>query len=94
MSVALADDGITVNAIYPALTVTESLEGRLAARAEREGTTSDQLLADLSKNSSIGRLVTAEEIADVVVFLVSERSAGITGEAIAVSGGTGTSVSY
>lgn len=94
MSVALGRDGITVNAIYPALTVTESLEERLAARAEREGTTSELLLADLSKNSAIGRLVTAEEIADVVVFLASERSAGITGEAIAVSGGTGSTVSY
>jgi len=94
MSVALGRDGITVNAIYPALTVTEGLEERLAARAEREGTTAQQLLTDLSQNSAIGRLVTADEIADVVVFLASERSAGITGEAIAVSGGTGSSVSY
>src|SRR3972149_2934036 len=94
MSVALGRDGITVNAIYPALTVTEGLEERLAARAEREGTTAQQLLTDLSQNSAIGRLVTADEIADVVVFLASERSAGITGEAIAVSGGAGSSVSY
>jgi len=94
MSVALGRDGITVNAVYPALTVTEGLQERLAARAEREGTTSEQLLADLSKNNAIGRLVTADEIADVVAFLASERSAGITGEAIAVSGGTGSSVSY
>ncbi|HZD18304.1 MAG TPA: SDR family oxidoreductase [Actinomycetota bacterium] len=94
MSVALGRDGITANAVYPALTVTESLEDRLAARAEREGTTRDRLLADLSKHSAIGRLVTAGEIADVVTFLASERAAGITGEAIAVSGGTGSSVSY
>jgi len=94
MSVALGRDGITVNAVYPALTVTEGLQERLAGRAEREGTTSERLLADLSKNSAIGRLVTADEIADVVVFLTSERSAGITGEAIAVSGGAGSSVSY
>lgn len=94
MSVVLGRDGITVNAIYPALTVTEGLEERLAARAEREGTTADQLLADLSKSSAIGRLVTADEIADVVVFLASERSAGISGEAIAVGGGTGSSVYY
>jgi NAD(P)-dependent dehydrogenase (short-subunit alcohol dehydrogenase family) len=92
--VELGRDAITVNAIYPAVTVTEGLTERLTARAEREGSSSEQLLADLSKKSAIGRLVTADEVADVVVFLASERSAGITGEAIAVSGGTGVSVSY
>ena len=94
MSVALGRDGITANAVYPAVTVTESLERRLAARAEREGATLEQFLADLAKHSAIGRLVTADEIADVVAFLASVRSAAITGEAIAVSGGTGSSVSY
>ena len=94
MSLELGRDGITVNAIYPAVTVTEGLTERLTARAEREGSSREQLLADLSKKSAIGRLVTADEVADVVVFLASKRSAGITGEAIAVSGGTGVSVSY
>lgn len=94
LSVALGRDGVTANAIYPALTVTEGLEERLAARAEREGWTREELLAQLSKNNAIARLVTANEIADVVLFLVSERSVCITGEAIAVGGGPGTSVFY
>lgn len=94
LSVELGRDGVTVNAIYPALTLTEGTGERLAARAAREGTTTDQLLARLSANSAIGRLVTADEVADVIAFLVSERSAAITGEAIAVSGGVGTSVYY
>lgn len=94
LSVELGRDGITVNAIYPALTLTEGTRERLAARAGREGTTTDELLAKLAANSAIGRLVTAEEVADVIAFLVSERSVAITGEAIAVSGGAGTSVYY
>lgn len=94
LSVVLGSDGVTANAVYPALTITESLEERLAARAEREGWTREELLAQLSKNNAIGRLVTANEIADVVLFLASERSVCITGEAIAVGGGPGTSVFY
>lgn len=94
LSVELGRDGITVNAIYPALTLTEGTSERLAARAAREGTTIEELLTKLASNTAIGRLVTAEEVADVIAFLVSERSVAITGEAIAVSGGTGTSVYY
>jgi len=94
LAVALGRDGITVNVIHPAVTVTEGLGERIAARAEREHASQDQLLADLAKNSSIGRLVTADEVADVVVFLASAASVAITGESISVGGGTGTSVSY
>lgn len=94
LAVELGRHGITVNAVYPALTLTESTSERIAARAEREGTTQSQLLERMAANSAIGRLVTADEIADVITFLASDRSVAITGEAIAVSGGTGTSVYY
>ena len=36
---------------------------------------------------SIGRIVTAEEVADVVAFLASPRSVAINGDAIAAGGG-------
>ena len=39
-----------------------------------------------------GRIVTAEELASVAVFLVSPRAIGINGETIAVTGGEGTTV--
>jgi NAD(P)-dependent dehydrogenase (short-subunit alcohol dehydrogenase family) len=91
---ALGADGITVNVVHPAVTVTEGLEERIAARAEREGSTREAVLADLAKNSAIGRLATAEEVADVVVFLASPRAVAITGESISVGGGTGASVFY
>lgn len=41
----------------------------------------------LGASVSIGRLVTAEEVADVVAFLASPRSVAINGDAIAVGGG-------
>jgi NAD(P)-dependent dehydrogenase (short-subunit alcohol dehydrogenase family) len=43
---------------------------------------------------SIGRLVTAAEVADVVTFLASPRSVAITGDAIAVGGGTRHVIHY
>lgn len=94
LATALGGDGITVNVIHPSLTQTEGLEDRLRARAEREGTTAAELRAQLARNNAIGRLVTADEIADVVAFLASPRSVAISGESISVGGGAGTAVHY
>jgi len=44
--------------------------------------------------TSLGRLVTAEEIADFVAFLASPRSVALTGEVLALTGGLGNSVYF
>ena len=43
---------------------------------------------------SIGRLVTADEVADVIAFLCSPRSVAINGDAIAVGGGARGAIHY
>jgi NAD(P)-dependent dehydrogenase (short-subunit alcohol dehydrogenase family) len=50
--------------------------------------------ASLASNVSIGRLVTAAEVADVVCFLASPRSVAINGDAITVGGGTPGPIYY
>ena len=94
----LADElgpaGITVTVVHPGTTVTDALPQRLAERAAREGTTAAELTARLAAGTSIGRLVTAEEVADVITFLASPRSAAITGDAVAVGGGTRGAIHY
>jgi len=54
----------------------------------------EELTGRLAAGTSIGRLVTAEEVADVVTFLASPRSAAITGDAVAVGGGTRGAIHY
>jgi NAD(P)-dependent dehydrogenase (short-subunit alcohol dehydrogenase family) len=70
----LGSRGINVNAISPGATRTERTD---AASAERAG-----------KNTTIGRIVEAEEIAWLVLFLASPKSAAINGETIAAGGGS------
>jgi len=98
MTKNLADElgpaGVTVTVVHPGTTVTEALPGRLAERAAREGATVEELTGRLAAGTTIGRLVTAEEVADVVTFLASPRSAAITGDAVAVGGGTRGSIHY
>ncbi|HEY0125967.1 MAG TPA: SDR family oxidoreductase [Blastococcus sp.] len=90
----LGPSGITVTVVHPGTTVTEALAQRLADRADREGTSAAELADRLGRATSIGRLVTAEEVADVVVFLASPRSAAITGDAVAVGGGARGAIHY
>jgi NAD(P)-dependent dehydrogenase (short-subunit alcohol dehydrogenase family) len=90
----LGPSGITVTVVHPGTTVTERTPRMLAERAAREGVPEEEVARRLAAGTSIGRLVTAEEVADVVTFLASARSSAVTGDAIAVGGGTRGTIHY
>jgi NAD(P)-dependent dehydrogenase (short-subunit alcohol dehydrogenase family) len=98
MTKNLADElgpaGIGVTVVHPGTTVTERTPAMLMDRASREGTSPGQVEARLAAATSLGRLVTAAEVADVVVFLASPRSAAVTGDAVAAGGGTRGVIHY
>ena len=94
MSEELGPKGITVNAVHPAQTMTPALAERFERAAEREGITPEQVEQRIADQNAIRRLVTAEEVAVVVVFLCSQQAACITGEAVAPCGGNSRSVFY
>jgi NAD(P)-dependent dehydrogenase (short-subunit alcohol dehydrogenase family) len=98
MTKNLADEygpaGINVTVVHPAMTVTERTADTLEAMAAARGTTPEVIRAKLAGGISIGRLVTAEEVAYVITFLCSPRSVAITGDAIAVGGGARGSIYY
>jgi NAD(P)-dependent dehydrogenase (short-subunit alcohol dehydrogenase family) len=68
----LGPTGINVTVVHPGMTLTER---SLAGTAD-------------GARSSIGRVVTAAEVADLVAFLASPRSVAVNGDAIAAGGGT------
>ncbi len=86
-----ADRGVLVNAVAPGA-VASSLwvgEGGLADQtAAVKGTTREEALEAQAAKIPLGRLATEDEIANVVVFLCSERASMVTGAAWAVDGGT------
>ena len=87
LAVELGRAGITVNAVMPFTTVTETLESRMAAVAARKGISLDEHLRTIAARTSLGRLVTAAEVGDWVAFLASPRSVAMTGEVVALTGG-------
>jgi NAD(P)-dependent dehydrogenase (short-subunit alcohol dehydrogenase family) len=90
----LGPDGINVTVVHPGMTVTERLPALVAARAERDGIDEAEAERRIAAGVSIGRLVTAEEVASVVAFLASPKSVAINGDAIAVGGGTTGPIHY
>jgi len=90
----LGSAGINVTVVHPGLTRTERTAQSLAGMAARSGSTADEVEKRLSANVSIGRLVDASEVADIVTFLASPRSVAINGDAIACGGGARSSIHY
>jgi NAD(P)-dependent dehydrogenase (short-subunit alcohol dehydrogenase family) len=86
--------GINVVAIYPGSTVTEATTERNRALAERQNLTLEEYMEQMRQRSVIRHNVTAEEVANVAVFLCSPLAIGITGEAIAVNGGGSADMHY
>lgn len=91
---ALGKYNITVNAIYPGLTVTERTYDNLAQQAKSENKTVEELKQALDERTLLKHATTAEDIAYFAAFLASPLAIGMTGEAIAVSGGQSTDVHY
>jgi 3-oxoacyl-[acyl-carrier protein] reductase len=82
----LAPYGITVNALNPGPVDTERWWGLVRTMA-RERQISEAAANALAVQSiPVGRLCTAEEVANVVVFLASERASFVTGASIAIDG--------
>ena len=85
----LVADRITVNTIVPGLVATEWREGWADARAKQQGKSREQFLADYCEKMGIlaGRWVNMREVADLVVFLASDRAQYINGTSLVIDGG-------
>lgn len=95
---ALADElgpmGVNVTVVHPGATRTERTAETITRHAEAMGLSLIDAEKALYGGSLIGRIVEAEEIADIVTFLASPRSVAINGDAIAAGGGSPGVIHY
>lgn len=83
LAVELASRNIVVNAISPGLVNTEALQAFFAARAEK----TRDVLETNTKVTPAGRMVTREDVANLVTFLCSPEAEMIRGQTIVLDGG-------
>jgi NAD(P)-dependent dehydrogenase (short-subunit alcohol dehydrogenase family) len=78
----LAPKGVRVNAVNPGVVVTN-----LHKRGGMDDTRYAAFLEHAKSTHPLGRAGSADEIADLIAFLLSEKAGWITGETIAIDGG-------
>ena len=94
LALELGPHGVNVNAVHPGRTLTENVRAELEERSKREGVSVEELLRQPGAAISVTRPITADDVAQVIVFLVSPAAFPINGQVIDVSGGLGRSVFY
>jgi len=88
LSKELGPNGIRVNAVCPVLIETPGLLDALGSKHSPANSDTNKFLANFAlSQTSLGRLPTVNEVAQLCLFLASNNSSGITGQSINVDCG-------
>jgi 3-oxoacyl-[acyl-carrier protein] reductase len=87
LSRELGRDKILINNICPGRIDTARAQKLNKARAERLNRPVEEIDREMAAEVPLGRYGTAEEVADLIVFLGSDRAGYVTGTTIQVDGG-------
>lgn len=87
LSFEIGEFGITVNNVLPGFTETERLNEIIKVKAEKEGTTFEEMTEIMKNYTPAKRFAKPEETAHAIVFLASEAACYINGINLPVDGG-------
>jgi NAD(P)-dependent dehydrogenase (short-subunit alcohol dehydrogenase family) len=88
LAAELGPDRIRVNALLPGIVAGERQQRVLTAKAAARGIAFEEMERLAFSYTSIKEYVTAEQLADLVLFVASPRGASISGQALSVCGDT------
>lgn len=88
LAIELGPEGIRANAICPGAVDGPRIRAVIEAKAEMLGRPAAEIAAAYQDQSSMRRLVTAEDIADMAAFLAGPLARNVNGQAMAVDGNT------
>lgn len=87
MAFELAQHSITVNSVCPGFVATPMQDRELAWESELKGSTVEAVRDSWVADTPLGRLQQPEDVANVVGFLLGDKSDFLTGESISANGG-------
>jgi NAD(P)-dependent dehydrogenase (short-subunit alcohol dehydrogenase family) len=77
--------GVTSNAVLPGWVRSDMADRSAVAEAERRGMSFDEVWEERGAMYPPGRVPTQQEVAELIAWLSSEESSGISGQAISVT---------
>ena len=80
--------GIRLNAINPGSTMTERLRESLKLQAKTRGLSEDEVLSELQAKVPLRRYAAPEDIANLTLFLASDKASYVTGAIVPMDGGS------
>lgn len=87
LALEIANKDITVNALCPGFLDTEMTDRSIQNIIEKTGKTRNDAIAALASHNPQKRLVQPREVSNAALWLCSEGSEGINGQAISIAGG-------
>jgi 3-hydroxybutyrate dehydrogenase len=87
LALEVVNRGITVNAVCPGWVDTEMARLGIEESAAYQGISPEQFKKQAIEAVPIKRFLEAEEVAQFVLYLASQKASGITGQAINICGG-------
>jgi 3-hydroxybutyrate dehydrogenase len=88
VALEVAEHGITVNAVAPGYVETPLVTGQVTDTAKARGISEEAVLRDVMLLAQpTRRLITVEQVAELVLYLCSDAAAAITGAILPIDGG-------
>lgn len=87
LALELSRTGITVNAVCPGFVDTPMLDESIKRIVATTGKKAEEAAAILKANNPMKRFISTEEVASTVMWLASDNSSSINGQAVSVNGG-------
>ncbi len=78
---------INVNALHPGIVAGERMDKLCREKARKRGWTPEQVYQEYVGEMALRRVTTSQDIANAVLFLVSDDSRNMTGQSVTVDGG-------
>ncbi len=90
LAMELGPHNIRVNAICPGLVEGERIDRVIAAKAQAEGRSLAETQEQITRQNSMHTFVTAQDVANMILFLASPAGNKISGQSLSIDGNTET----
>jgi 3-oxoacyl-[acyl-carrier protein] reductase len=87
VAIEVGPHNINVNALHPGIVAGDRMDKLCREKARKRGWTPEQVHAEYVNEMALRRVTTAQDIANAVLYLVSDESRNMTGQSVTVDGG-------